>query len=73
MSVKLTYMPRKQQKTVNRTVRLLEEVAEGLDRFADDQLISANAAVNKLIKERLAEYGYLEHQPPTPKANNKQQ
>lgn len=51
-------MVRKRKPSVTRSVRFFEEVAEVLDQYADDIMISSNAAVNKLIKERLEQLGY---------------
>lgn len=55
----IAYMPRDKKPTTTRSTRLLLEVAEALDSFADDQMISANAAINKLLKEKLTEIGYI--------------
>ncbi|UKP01594.1 hypothetical protein [Nostoc sp. UHCC 0870] len=52
------YMARQKKPTLARSVRFLEEIAEILDNYADDQMISSNAAVNKLVKERLEQLGY---------------
>jgi hypothetical protein len=56
----IAYMPRQKKPTTARSTRLLEDIAEALDRFAEDQMLSSNAAVNRLIKEKLIDYGYLE-------------
>ncbi|MDZ7960218.1 MAG: hypothetical protein RMY34_20435 [Aulosira sp. DedQUE10] len=52
-------MPRQKKPTTTRSTRFLSEIAEALDKYADDQMLSSNAAVNKLLKERLTELGYL--------------
>lgn len=57
--IMIAYMPRDKKPTTTRSTRLLLEVAEALDSFADDQMISANAAINKLLKEKLTEIGYI--------------
>jgi hypothetical protein len=59
ISIVISYMPRQKKSTVARSVRLLEEVAAAVDLYADNQLISSNAAVNKLLRDRLAEIGYM--------------
>ena len=51
--IMIAYMPRDKKPTTTL------EVAEALDSFADDQMISANAAINKLLKEKLTEIGYI--------------
>jgi hypothetical protein len=53
-----SYMPRQKKPTTARSVRLLDEIVALLDAYADEQMISSNAAVNKLVKERLAQLGY---------------
>jgi hypothetical protein len=60
-------MAKKQQETITRSVRILSDVANALDQFASDQLMSGNAAINRILKERLTEYGYLESNSPHPK------
>lgn len=55
-------MARPKKPTLQRTTRYLEEIVEALDRYADDQMLSSNAAVNKLLKEKLTELGYLGNQ-----------
>lgn len=54
-----TYMPRQKRPTTARSIRLIDEIAAAVDRYADDQLISSNAAVNKLLRDRLSELGYI--------------
>jgi hypothetical protein len=53
-------MTRQRKPTTNRTTRYLSEIVEPLDKYAEDQLISSNAAVNKLLKERLTGLGYIQ-------------
>lgn len=53
------YMARQKRLTTARSIRLIDEIAAAVDNFADDQLISSNAAVNKLLKDRLSELGYI--------------
>ena len=53
------YMPRQKRPTTARSIRLIDEIASAVDNFADDQLISSNAAVNKLLRDRLSELGYI--------------
>ncbi|BAZ83691.1 hypothetical protein PN497_09220 [Sphaerospermopsis kisseleviana CS-549] len=60
------YMPRQKRPTTARSIRLIEEIATAVDNYADDQLISSNAAVNKLLRDRLADLGYM---PETDKAS----
>ena len=55
----VNYMVRRKRETITKSIRFLSEISEALDRYADDQLISINAAVNKLLKEKLGEVGYL--------------
>lgn len=52
-------MPRQKRPTTARSIRLIDEIAAAVDNFADDQLISSNAAVNKLLRDRLSELGYI--------------
>jgi len=52
-------MARQKKPTTARSVRLLEDIAEALDNYADDQLISSNAAINKLLRDQLVDLGYL--------------
>jgi len=54
-----SYMPRQKKPTTNRSLRLLDDIAEALNNYADDQMLSNNAAVNKLLKEKLIQLGYL--------------
>lgn len=53
-----TYMARQKKETTTRSTRLLVDIAEALDKFADKEMISSNAAINKLLKEKLREMGY---------------
>jgi hypothetical protein len=53
-------MARQKKPTTNRTTRYLDEIVEALDKYAEDQMISSNAAVNKLLKDRLTELGYMQ-------------
>lgn len=52
-------MPRQKRETVARSTRLVTEISEALDKYADDQLISQNAALNQLLKEILTTKGYI--------------
>ncbi|MHC5929339.1 hypothetical protein [Nostoc sp.] len=56
----ITFMARQKKPTTNRTTRYLNEIVEALDKYAEDQMISSNAAVNKLLKDRLTELGYMQ-------------
>jgi hypothetical protein len=58
--VMLNFMARQKKPTTNRTTRYLNEIVDALDKYAEDQMISSNAAVNKLLKERLTELGYIQ-------------
>ena len=53
------YMPRQKRLTIARSIRLIYEIAIAVDNYADDQLISSNAAVNKLLRDRLSNLGYI--------------
>jgi hypothetical protein len=53
------YMARQKQPTTTRSIRLIDEIAKAVDDYADRELISSNAAVNKLLRDRLIEIGYL--------------
>lgn len=55
----LTYMARQKRDTVSKTTRLIAEISEALQAYADEQLISENAAINQLLKEILIRKGYL--------------
>jgi hypothetical protein len=55
----ITYMARQKRETVSRTTRLIAEIAEAVQTYADDQIISENAAINQLLKESLTAKGYL--------------
>ncbi|WP_026730768.1 GIY-YIG nuclease family protein [Fischerella sp. PCC 9605] len=50
---------KKKRETVSKTTRLISEINEALQRYADEQLISENAAINQLLKEILTQKGYL--------------
>ena len=53
------YMARQKRPTTARSIRLIDEIATAVDNYADDQLISSNAAVNKLLRDRLSDLGYI--------------
>jgi len=53
------YMPRQKRPTTARSIRLIDEIAVAVDNYADDQLISSNSAVNKLLRDRLTDLGYI--------------
>jgi hypothetical protein len=55
-------MGRQKKETINRTIRFYPEIAEMLDEYAESELISANQAINKLLREKLQELGYKEQQ-----------
>ncbi len=55
----ISCMPRPKQDTKARTIRFLAEVAKAVDRYAEDEMISANLAVNKLLLAKLIEIGYI--------------
>lgn len=55
----IRYMPRQKQPTTTRSIRLIEEVANAVDAYADKELISSNAAVNKLLRDKLIDLGYI--------------
>jgi hypothetical protein len=48
-------MARQKKETINRTIRFYPEIVEMLDAYADKELISANQAINKLLREKLQE------------------
>jgi hypothetical protein len=52
-------MARQKRETISRTTRLIAEIAEALQEYADTQLISENAAINQLLKEALTAKGFL--------------
>lgn len=56
--INIACMPRQKRPTTAKSLRLLEDIAEALDRYADEQLISTNAAINKLLRDKLSELGY---------------
>lgn len=56
----ILYMARQKKPTTVRSTRFFEEIADAVDKYADDQMLSSNAAVNKLLRERLVDLGYLE-------------
>jgi len=51
-------MARQKKSTVSKTTRLITGVNEALQHYANDQLISENAAINQLLKEILTAKGY---------------
>lgn len=51
-------MARQKKETINRTIRFYPEIVEMLDAYADKELISANQAINKLLREKLQELGF---------------
>jgi hypothetical protein len=55
----VAYMARQKKPTTARSTRFLPEIAEAIDKYADDQMLSSNAAVNKLLKEKLTNLGYI--------------
>ncbi len=55
----VAYMARQKKPTTTRSTRFLSEIAEAVDNYADDQMLSSNAAVNKLLKEKLTNLGYI--------------
>jgi len=54
-----SYMARQKRDTVVKTTRLIMEINDALQRYADSQLISENAAINQLLKEVLIQKGLL--------------
>lgn len=52
-------MARQKRDTVSKTTRLIADIAEAIQTYADEQLISENAAINQLLKEVLTQKGYL--------------
>lgn len=54
-----SYMARQKRETVSKTTRLIADIAEAIQIYADEQLISENAAINQLLKEVLTQKGYL--------------
>ena len=54
-----THMARQKRDTVSKTTRLIAEISEAIQAYADEQLISENAAINQLLKEILTQKGYL--------------
>ncbi len=57
--MKVSYMARRKRETVAKSIRFISEISDAIDKYSDDQLISINAAVNKLLKEKLTDIGYL--------------
>jgi hypothetical protein len=53
-------MARQKKETINRTIRFYPEIVEMLDTYADKELISANQAINKLLREKLRELGFTD-------------
>ncbi|MGI2907668.1 hypothetical protein [Tolypothrix sp. VBCCA 56010] len=53
-----SYMARQKKSTVSKTTRLISAINDALQNYADDQLISENAAINQLLKEALVQKGY---------------
>jgi len=60
-------MARQKRDTATKSIRFIAEIADAIDKYADDQLISVNSAVNQLLRDRLQEMGYLPKgsEPPT--------
>lgn len=58
----MVYMPPKKRKhpTVNKTVRLAEDVAGMVDLYAEDQQWSANTAIDTALRRYLEGQGYKE-------------
>ena len=58
----MVYMPTKKRKhpTVNRTLRLAEDVAMMVDLYAKDQQWSANTAIDTALRRYLEGLGYKE-------------
>jgi hypothetical protein len=54
-----SYMARQKRDTVTKTTRLVVEISEAIQAYADNQLISENAAINQLLKEILTQKGFL--------------
>ena len=52
-------MARQKRDTVTKTTRLVVEISEAIQAYADNQLISENAAINQLLKEILTQKGLL--------------
>lgn len=55
----ISYMPRQKRAATARTIRLVDEILEALDRYAEDQMTSSNAVINKILKDKLIELGYI--------------
>ncbi len=53
------YMARQKRDTVTKTTRLVSEINEALQFYAENNLISENAAINQLLKEILTQKGLL--------------
>jgi hypothetical protein len=53
------YMARQKRETVTKTTRLITEINEALQTYAENNLISENAAINQLLKEALTAKGLL--------------
>ena len=52
-------MIKKKRLAKTKSVRLLQEIADAIDIYADQELISANAAINRLLRESLLKRGLL--------------
>ncbi|WP_414553406.1 hypothetical protein [Anabaena sp. CCY 0017] len=60
-------MPKKKTPATFKSLRLLQPISEALNAYAEDELISGNAAINRLLRDALIQKGYLpdEKQPST--------
>lgn len=54
-----TYMARQRKNTVTKTTRLIASINDALQDYANEQLISENAAINQLLKQILVQKGYV--------------
>lgn len=52
-------MPKKKTLATTKSVRLLQEISDAVDAYAEQELVSANAAINKLLRDALIQKGYL--------------
>jgi hypothetical protein len=51
----ITFVGRNKKETINRTIRFYPDIVEELDKYAEKEMLSSNQAINKLLKEKLAE------------------
>lgn len=52
-------MPKKKPLASTKSVRLLQEISDAIDAYAEQELVSANAAINRLLRDALVQKGFL--------------